>query len=185
MESITLKQYKELSVSRKLVYDPLNSLEPNMMFNGHTFNINDLTWEEVKGVFKTLAKFSDWKHAFDIYETCYKISEDVFWSANIIDYFASKQYLVQTFKKLKDNESRLLRSQDVDEVLWNEAGGQRLDPFSDTLPLMQLGEIYGLYPLDLKTRPYNEIMFLLVAHKNKSEVNSKFDELKRKIKNNG
>jgi hypothetical protein len=67
-------------------------------------------------------------------------------------------------------------------MLWEQAGGDRLNKFSDLMPLVQIGEIYGAYPFDLENKPYNEILVLLVAHKVRGEVTSKYSEIKSKQK---
>ena len=48
------------------------------------------------------------------------------------------------------------------------------------MPLVQLGEIYSIYPYDLKNKPYNEILTLLVLHKEKAEVQNEYNKLKYK-----
>jgi hypothetical protein len=45
-----------------------------------------------------------------------------------------------------------------------------------------LGELFSIYPFDLQKKPYNEILVLLVALKERGEVNQQFSKLKSKIK---
>jgi hypothetical protein len=60
------------------------------------------------------------------------------------------------------------------------AGGARLNKFSNLMPLVQLGEIYHIYPYKLQNKVYNEILTLLVLHKEKAEVSEAYSKLKQK-----
>lgn len=182
MEDITIKEYSRLDEVKRFTYDVLNGIEQKQTFNDVRFNIDALTWSEVKGVIKTLTRFDKWDSVVDIYETCFKIDKELFWSSSIIEYFSTKRMIVETFINLKKREIELLKSSDIDSMLWEQAGGSRLDRFADILPLKQLGTIYGVYPIELGKKPYNEILALLVMHKTDREVNEKYDNLKSEIK---
>ncbi len=178
MKDITIEQYKNLNGLQRLEYDALNSLKHSDTFNGIKLNTNKMSWSEVKGVMRTLKDFGNWKNVVDIYETCFNITEDVFWQSSILEYFATKPYIAHAFRTLKENELRLLHSGEFNQILWQSAGGKRLDRFGDIIPLKQLGEIYGVYPLELGKKLYQEILSLAIMHKTSNEVQAKFDELR-------
>ena len=182
MKNITIKEYVKLSLEEKMIYEPLACMVQQDKFAGIQFDIKKLTYNDVKGVMRTLPNFNEWKPTLDIYETCYKIEEDVFWQSLITDYFSTRGFIVEKFKALKKRENDLLRGPDIDVMLYENAGGKRLDPFSELLPLKQLGEIYGQYPLDLAKKPYNEIITLLVMHKTSQEVDKRYQELTKDLK---
>lgn len=142
-----------------------------------------------------MTKAIDWDSTKELFCIAFGIEEDDkreedtfvfdkitkgFWNSSIIDYYAAQNYIVKTFKELQEKETKLLQSISADSGLWELAGGAKLNKFSNIMPLIQLGEIYSIYPYDLQEKPYNEILLLLVAHKEKNEVQNKYNELKAK-----
>ena len=129
---------------------------------------------------RVVSKLKSWKDIRDVFETCFKINESEFNNGLGTDFLQAKNYIVKTFNKLVENERKLLASISKDSLLWESAGGKRLDIFSDVLPLNQLGKIYGIYPFELKNYKYKEILLLLTIEKEQNEIERKFHELKNK-----
>ena len=59
------------------------------------------------------------------------------------------------------------------------AGADRLKPYNDTLPLVQLGKLFGQYPFYLGRKPYGEIFSLLAQTKTQNEVENDYQKLVR------
>lgn len=185
MNNITLGKYIELNESERLQYDVLlNSLKPKNKFLDNEIDFNTITYAEVRKLFK-LAKndnSNDLNAMRELFKLAYHVTDIEFNNALITEAFSAKNYIVKFLNDTQANEAKLLKSIDVNEGYWQSAGGDRLNVFSDVLPLMQLGEIYGIYPMDMQTKPYAEILLLLVANKTKREVDNKYNELKSKAK---
>lgn len=180
MKDITLKQYLELKdVSQ---YSFIDSLKPKDTFNGVKLDISLMTYSEVKGVMKSLKDFKTIENVKDIFETCFKCDVIEFYNSNLVAFTQAKKHVLNTFKKLIENENKLLQSVSVDAMLWQSAGGDKLNKFSDIMALVQLGEIYGVYPFELENKKYFEILTLLRVNKVKNEVDAKYNELKRQQK---
>ena len=81
------------------------------------------------------------------------------------------------FERIIANENTLLTTQTTDGHLWELAGADKLKPYSDTLPLLQLGKLFGQYPFDLGRKPYGEIFNLLAQTKAQNEVESEYRKL--------
>lgn len=185
MESITIKQYASLSDTT--VYDAvLPYLKPKNKLLYGKIDFNVLSYSDVRKCLELMKKMDTWDKQKELFDTAFGLKDEVgtkkitFWDCPIDEYFSALNYLTLTFKKLLEREARLLKSINHNAVLWEEAGGKRLDKFSNLMPLLQLGEIYGIYPYDLKDKPYNEILTLLVANKEKAEVNYEYDRLRTK-----
>ena len=178
MKNHTLKYY----VQRNLNYTTLQHIKGEPEYAGKRLEINEMTYEDVKSVMRYLGKVQSWDIIKDIFETCFKINEEEFWQGKIVDFFKARNYIIQEFTNLLNLEKKLLTSiQTIDEMLWQEAGGDRLNKFSDIMPLMQLGEVYSLYPFDLKDKKYQEILLILTAIKERNEVNRAYDKLKSSV----
>lgn len=155
-------------------------LKPKNSFAGGKINFNTLTYKEVRSCLHLMQNIKDWNNAKELF--CLAFNVKVFFDVEIDEYFSAQNYLIKTFKELQNKETKLLKSINADAGLWEMAGGHKLNKFSNLMPLVQLGEIYGLYPYDLQDKPYNEILTLLVLHKEKNEVNFEFSKLKNKSK---
>jgi hypothetical protein len=177
MDNISILEYSKLTNTSE--YDlVLKNLNPKNIFSGGSIDFNKLTYKDVKSCIHLLTNKPTWETTKELF--CLAFVTDNFWECSIIDYYAAQNYIVKTFKELQERESNLLKSIDADVGLWEMAGGDRLNKFSNIMPLIQLGEIYSIYPYDLQHKPYNEILLLLVAHKEKNEVQNKYSELKSK-----
>jgi len=175
MRNITIKEY--MKSANAIDYSPLQFLEPYKSFGSHEAKITDLTYEEVKSVVRTLKKLRTWNDVADVFETVFKIDREQFFNGRILDFFSARNYIVKEFKRIVKTENRLLQSITKDYGKWVAAGGEKLNRFSDVIPLNQLGKIYGVYPFDLKDYKYTEILTLLVIEKEQGEVDRKMNEM--------
>lgn len=180
MINITLKQY--ISLEDTTTYDFLEHIKPSNRYVGKELNVSDMTYGEVKAVMRTLRKMKSIDDIKNIFETCFKISENEFYSGLITEYFSAKNFIIKTFKDLLDKEIKLLKSISGDSALWEASGGNKLNKHSDVLAINQLAKIYGLYPFELESKKYQEILYLMVVEKELGEVQKRFDKLKSKQK---
>jgi len=179
MDRINLLEYSKLK--NTLNYDVvLKHLKPLNLFAGGKIDFNKLTYKDVRSCLHLMKSIKDWNTAKELFCLAFNINHDLFFKASIDEYYAAQNYLVKTFKELQERETKLLQSISADVGLWQMAGGDRLNKFSNLMPLVQLGEIYHIYPYDLQNKPYNEILTLLVLHKEKAEINEAYSKLKSK-----
>lgn len=178
MTNITVKEYFSLEDSSK--YNFLEHSLPSSKFGAFDFDINKLSYKKVKGVMRTLRGFESVKDVKDIFETCYDITENEFFNSKIVDYFPAKNYIVKEFANMLEREHKLLSSLSGDALIWEAAGGKRLNRFSDILPINQLGKIYGIYPFELQDYKYIDILTLLTIEKEQTEIEKRFNEIKNK-----
>lgn len=177
MKDITVKEFQE--VKDKFVYDALLcSLKPNNLFCDKILDVNTITYLEVKNIFKIIKNGKSFDDIFNMFAIAFKIEKHEFDNAPITIYYQAKNYLIKFCKDTLAREQKLMKS--ISNPLWESAGGANLNPFSDLIGLVQIGEIYGIYPYDLQHKPYNEILTLLVLHKRKTEIENKYSELKNK-----
>ena len=181
MDRINLLEYSKLTDTIR--YDAvLKHLKPCNKFACGKVDFNKLTYKDVRSCLHLMKTINDWNTAKDLFCLAFRVSETNFWQTSIDEYYSAQNYLIKTFKELQERETKLLQSINADAGFWEMAGGQRLNKFSNLMPLVQLGEIYHIYPYDLQDKPYNEILTLLVLHKEKSEVNDSYSKLKSKSK---
>lgn len=179
MKSITIKEYFNLKTT--VNYDSiLNHLRGNNSFNNSVIDFNVLTYESVVKCFNLIKKADSFDVLKELFQTAYQTKD--FEDQKITDYFSARNYLIKAFSDLKNKQNKLLSSIHSNAILWEQAGGETLNKFNDLMPLVQLGEIYGVFPHELKDKPYNEVFVLLVLHKERNEVLNKYDELKSKQK---
>lgn len=178
MKNITLKQYTRLRDT--LVYDSiLEHLNPKNSFAGHSMNIYAMPYANVKYCIRLLPKINSWQNVQQLFEICFDITEQAFWKASIIDFFAAKRFMIAAFENIIATENKLLASMSTDGHLWDMAGADKLKPYSDTLPLLQLGRLFGQYPFDLGRKPYSEIFSLLAQTKAQNEVETEYQKISR------
>ncbi len=181
MNKLTIKQYSQLFDT--LEYDLiLNALKPLNLFCNSKLDYNKITYAEVRKLFYLANNGKTLDDMCDMFCIAFNVEKLVFWSASIEEYFSAKNFIIKYLKDTQEKEAKLLNSIDADAGLWEQAGGSSLNVFSDLMPLVQLGEIYSIYPYDLQNKAYNEILTLLVLHSKKSKVQNKFNELKMKQK---
>lgn len=179
-----MRNYKVKSyIKKQLIYSALQTIEAKPFYIGRELKIQDLTYEEVKGVMKELTKPTTWQTIQNIFETCFRINSKQFYNGRITEFFEARNFILETFNNLIKVENALLRSiESLDAILWEQAGGQKLNRHGATLPLNQLGKIYSIYPFDLRHKKYQEILLLLTIEKEQREVQTKYNELKSKVK---
>lgn len=181
--NITIQQYFDLQ--NKLEYDLiLDALVQRKEFNGINPRISELSYSEVKFIYKLIPQTNEDPNAIcKIYKILYQISDKDFFESSIIELFSTLKEIIDIFKTLKDRELKLLSpAEDSDQAIWEAAGGNSLNPFSNILPLVELGKQFGCYPYDLQNKLYEEILVLLTVSKRQAEVSKEFNRLKTKQK---
>lgn len=178
MRNITLKKYTQLPIDKSMVYDAvLEHLQPKNSFAKKQANIGSMPYANVKYCIRLLGKIKDWQDIYRLFSICFEITEKAFWRATVTEYFAARKFIIEELKQVIETENKLLSSVSTDGHLWKMAGAEKLNPYNDTLPLMQLGKLLGQYPFDLGRKPYNEIFNLLVQTKLQNEVEAEYRKL--------
>lgn len=178
MKNISLKQYTLLKDTA--LYDSiLEHLNPKNKFAHSSMNISQMPYANVKYCIRLLPKVNSWDGIKQLFEICFDVTEKTFWNAPVTDYFAAKKFMLAEFERIIITENKLLATQTTDAHLWQMAGADRLKPYSDTLPLLQLGKLFGQYPFSLGRKPYSEIFNLLAQIKTQNEVESEYQKLSR------
>jgi hypothetical protein len=176
MKNITLRQYTLLADT--LEYESiLEHLKPKNSFCGRQMNANQMPYANVKYCIRLLPKVNSWSGIRQLFEICFDVTEAAFWNAPIKDYFAARKFMINAFEHIIANENKMLITQSTDGHLWEMAGADKLKPYSDTLPLLQLGKLFGQYPFDLGRKPYSEIFNLLAQTKTQNEVEREYQKL--------
>jgi hypothetical protein len=178
MKQINIKQYISLSDSEKFPYVALlAALKPKEWLK---IDINNLTYNEVKNLYKRLSKGETEEDVKEIFIRAFRITEREFYALPITKYFQLKKHISDFFVLLHKKESDLLNSVSADIGVWQQAGGDSLNEFSDVLPLSQLAKIYGGYPFDYGEKKYIEIIYLLRMNNVQSQVETEYQKLKSK-----
>lgn len=178
MKNIRLRQYTALQ--NTFVYDTLlEYLRPKNAFAGRQMEINTIPYANIKYCIRQLPKVNSWEGIQQLFEICFGADAKAFNNARITEYFAARKFMVNEFTRIIETESRALASQSTDAHLWKMAGADKLKPYSDTLPLIQLGKLLGQYPFDLGRKPYGEIFSLLVQTKAQNDVEAEYQRLSR------
>jgi hypothetical protein len=176
MKQITVSEYLKLTDLKRLEYDLLlPSLKAKQWL---TIEINSLTYNEVKSIYKLLQKATEIKDIEKVFDYAFKMSTHDFYNLPITKYFQLKKYISDYFVVLHKKESDLLNSISADIGIWQQAGGDSLNEFSDVLPLSQLAKIYGGYPFDYGQKKYVEIVYLLRMNNVQSQVENEYQKLK-------
>jgi len=177
MKNITLKQYTALKDPAP--YDILTHLNPKNHFAKRQMNVNQMPYANVKYCIRQLPKVISWQGIQQLFEICFEVPEKDFWRATVIEYFSARKFMIAEFERIIATENKLLVTQNTDTHLWEMAGADKLKPYSDTLPLLQLGKLFGQYPFDLGRKPYSEIFNLLAQTKTQNEVEAEYGKLSR------
>lgn len=178
MKNITVKEYTELQDAS--LYDA--TLHFMMPFNSccnKKMNINSMPYVNVKHCMRILPKIEGWNTVQELFEICFDVDADSFWSMPVTEFFQSKNYMIEEFDRAIKTEVKLLTGHSTNEHLWKMAGADKLQPYNDTLPLVQLGKMFGQYPFDLGRKPYGEIFSLLVQTKTQNEVEIEYQKLSK------
>jgi len=175
--NITVKQYSQLDSTLK--YDMiLNHIKEDNKFLNKEVEIVKLPYNNIKYCLSLLQKVNDFDTLYQIFNIIFDCSKEDFLNADIVSYFKAKNYIINSFKVINENESRLSKSSNTDLGKWKMAGGDRLAMYDSFLPLDQLGERYGQYPMDLGRQPYSEIFYLMAMTKTLNEVNYNYNNMK-------
>ena len=178
MKNITIKQYTLLPDT--LLYDSvLEHLNPKNSFRGKSMQINSMPYANVKYCIRLLSNINSWDTVRQLFEIAFGTDEKNFWKARITEYFAARKFMLQEFGRIIATENKLLATHSTDSHLWEMAGAEKLKPYSDTLPLVQLGKLLGQYPFDLGRRPYGEIFSLLAQTKTQNEVEMEYQKISK------
>lgn len=179
MKNIRIKYYARLpDTSAQEAW--LETLPPRNTLAGKTLNLQQMPFANVKYCIRLLSKLNSWPQVQELFSVCYGVTEKQFWNVRVAEYFAARKHLLSEFKKLIATENKLLHATNTDSHLWVMAGADKLKPFSDTLPLIQLGKTLGQYPYDLGRKPYGEIFSLLVQIKTQNDVETEYAKQAKK-----
>ena len=176
MKNITLKQYAALADTS--AYDTLlEHLNAVNSFGSSTMEISTMPYANVKYCIRLLQKIDSWQGIEQLFSICFDVKDKAFWNSRITEYFAARKFMISAFEKVIKTENKLLATQSTDGHLWQMAGADKLKPYSDTLPLLELGKLFGQYPFDLGRKPYGEIFSLLAQTKTQNEVENEYRKL--------
>ncbi len=176
MRNITLKKYAQLDDT--FLYDAiLEHLKAKNSFAKKQMDINNMPYANVKYCMRLLPKIKDWQGVYQLFSICYDIPEKAFWRAGIVEYFSARKFILKELERIAITENKVLASQSTDGYLWKMAGAEKLNPYNDTLPLVQLGKMLGQYPFELGRKPYGEIFSLLAQTKLQNEVEADYRKL--------
>lgn len=179
MKNISLRRY--VTLKDTLSYDLiLEHLNPANTFGGCRMNISTMPYANVKYCIRLLPKVNSWAGVQQLFEICFGADEKTFWRATVTEFFAARKFMIAEFERIIETENKLLASLSTDSNLWEMAGADKLKPYSDTLPLMQLGKLFGQYPFDLGRKPYGEIFSLLAQVKAQNEVEGEYQKMNSK-----
>ena len=116
MKQITVKDYISLSDDKKLPYVALLiSVKAKDWFK---VDINNLTYNQVRNLFKKLSKSESEEDIKEIFILAFGIDEEKFYSLPIQKYFQLKKYISDYFVFLQDKEQKLLQSVSADAGIW-------------------------------------------------------------------
>jgi hypothetical protein len=178
MKQINVAQFIKLPLNEQLPYITLfSSLRSKEWLK---ININELSYNDVRNLYKKLSKSTEIETVKSIFETAFKINEDDFYNLPLQNYFQLKKYLSNYFVNLQKKETLLLKSVNNDDGVWELAGGEMLNEFGDILPLSQLAKIYGGYPFDYGKQKYVEIIYLLRMNNVQGQVENEYQKIKSK-----
>lgn len=176
MDNIKLKQY--IRSTKALNYNSiLINLKPVNSFSNKQMNIGSMPYTNVKYCIRLLNKIDTWDTVAHLFEICFDVDAETFWNSAVVEFYQAKRFVLHEFQRIIDQENKAMASQSTDEHLWMMAGADRLKPYNDTLPLIQLGKQLGQYPFDLGRKPYNEIFNMLAQIKVQNEVEREFHKL--------
>lgn len=183
MKDITIREYYNLN--NKIEYNVvLSSLKEQKTFLNKSISLASLSYLDVKQIFKLIPKLKDNELLIsEIYCLAYQIDDDTFWNASITELFANSDYTLTFFKETFEREAKLLTQVETKySHIWKQAGGERMNKFSDLMPLIVIGKLFSIYPYDLQTKPYEEILLLLYVNKEQGEIEQEFNRLISKQK---
>jgi hypothetical protein len=172
LKKINVQQY--IALEDKSIYNALLShLNPINLYN---VEISNMSYTNVRYCIRLMSELNNWGNVKELFELCFNDID--FMNMDVVSYFHSKNYLLQSFKIIVDNETKVSKSGNFDIGKWKFAGGDRLKPFNDFLPLDQLAQRYGGSPFDWGRKPYGEVFYLIAMTKTSNEVNENYNKQK-------
>lgn len=178
MKQINVKEFLKLPISKQIEYTSVLQHQKEKAI--YPVKITELSYNDIKIIFKELSK--DAPNLELIFTKSLGMTADDFFSLPIQNYFVIKKYIETFFVSLKNKEIQLLQSVNADIGMWEIAGGNELNEFSDVLPLSQLAKIYGGYPFEYGEKSYIEIIYLLRMNNKQSKIENEYQKLISKTK---
>lgn len=176
MINISLKEF--VNVIDPTEYEVLEALQPSNTFAGNKADIQSLQYVEVKYCIKLLSKVDSWDVVVQLFTICFGLkNESEFWEQGVKEFYQAKKYIIRELSKIYETEAKIMESKSTDQQLWQMAGADKLKPFNDTMPLHQLGKLFGIYPYDLGKKPYKEVFSLIAQNKIYNDVESAYQKL--------
>jgi hypothetical protein len=173
--NITVKQY--LKSKQAFIYDSvLDHLKGDNLFNGQRVDITQISYVNVKYCLSLLSNINDFSKLAEIFNIVFDISEEHLMNTDIVSYFKARNYMIETFKIIINNEKKLAQNSSTDLGKWKVAGSDNLNRYSDVLPLDQLAERYGLYPFEIGKKSYSEVFYLMAMTNTLNEVNFNYNK---------
>ncbi len=176
LKNISVLEYSKLD--NNLEYEVLNHLKPKNKFIGIESNIMQMPYTNVKYCINLLRNINDYNAICELFSIVFDIDNNSFWNAPIDNYFEARNFIIETFKLINDNEQKIAKGGNTDVGKWKMAGSDRLNPYNDNLPLDQLGQRYGGNPFDWGRKPYSEVFYLIAMTKTSNEVNYNYNTMK-------
>lgn len=172
LKNITVKEY--LTSEDFLKYDEVLKHQKGKS----DINILQKPYTDVKYCLSLLSKLSSFDNIAEVFEVLFDIPKDKLMAMGVLEYYNLRNYLISTFKTIIDNEKKVSQGGNTDEGKWFMAGGDRLKPYNDILPLDQLAQRYGGSPFDWGRKPYSEVFYLIVMTKTANEVSYNYTTMK-------
>ena len=108
MKQITVRQYTELQPQKQLPYITLfTSLKEKALLK---IKINELSYNEVRSIFKKLSTSAEIEDVKDIFVIALKIDELEFYELPLQNFFQIKKYISNYFVNLQRKETQLLQT---------------------------------------------------------------------------
>lgn len=174
LKNITVKQYSQKPDIRYSAL--LSSMKPKNLFAGKVSNVGELPYLDVINWYTKIGNIKDFNGMVELFCFVFNIEEQEFWSENLVNYFAAKNFIEQKFKTQQEAEAKLLKGSGVDKLKWKAAGGESLKMFSPVSPLDDLAQRYGGDPFEYGRKPYNRIMYLLTMITRKNTVSRNYQK---------
>ena len=112
----------------------------------------------------------------EVFEILFGFNKETLMQLKVLKYYELRNYVIETFKNIVNNEMKLAQGGNTNLAKWQFAGGDKLRPYDNVLPLDQLAERYGGNPFDWGKKSYSEVFFLIAMNKNLNEVNYNYSK---------
>ena len=176
MINISLREFVGLADPSE--YEVLEALQPSNTFAGRTTDIQNLKYMQVRYCIKLLQKVDSWDVVIEVFKICFAIENDnEFWEQGVKDFYQAKRYILRELSTIVAAEAKIMEGKSTNQELWTLAGADKLRKFNDTMPLLQLGKLLGMYPYDLGEKPFKEVFSLIAMNKIYNDVESAYQSL--------